>query len=160
MASGHSIVTQHRPSCSKTTDPDMALGGTQATHISTAPCGSRDLDIIMASGSGPDKGHLYVLWWDLRPVTSTLLPSAVGPQISIHMNLGLQYYLGPQYTPGIPRWPSKTEWTMEVFRGGPNQKIGYSLSRTFCGYPVAILSLCKPVAAAHHPTASTQQHFP
>lgn len=83
------------------------------------------------------------------------------PQLlDIHMNLGLQYYLGPQYTPGIPRWPSKTEWTMEVFRGGPNQKIGYSLSRTFCGYPVAILSLCKPVAAAHHPTASTQQHFP
>lgn len=96
----HSLVTTQTtdtnkdPSYERATDSDMALGGTQATHISTAPCGSRDLDIIMASGSGPDKGHLYVLWWDLRPVTSTLLPSAVGPQISIHMNLGLQHNLG------------------------------------------------------------------
>lgn len=48
----------------------------------------------MASGSGPDKGHPYVLWWDLRPVPSIQLSAAVGLQTSIHMNLGLQQSLG------------------------------------------------------------------
>lgn len=65
---------QHTPSCSKTTDPDMALGDITDPDITMASSGHCDVINVASIGSiahghqhdfklSMYKGHLYALWW-------------------------------------------------------------------------------------------------
>lgn len=81
---GLSYVSWHKPSCSRTIEPDKTLGGRldhghQFSLTSICPSGSRQpTDINMVSGSSTDHGHPHVFWCYQGPWISTHTLTAAG----------------------------------------------------------------------------------
>lgn len=51
------------PDCSRTTDPDMTLGGSTGSQMSMSPEAAQPRDLETPSGSSTDHSPLPGLWW-------------------------------------------------------------------------------------------------